>query len=283
MLLNICCALSEGLMDSTTEKRASLSVGPGGRLRWAIPVVAFIFIVLRLISPGLAGRVDFVTVALLVVAAIPWASAYISKISIPGVLEAELRELRQQVQQTQEQAQSASKIAIRSQDTVLFSGAKTDSRTLQKNHSAEHLADLGKQYVDLRRRMPGGSARTAAMDELFGKMLKEATYLGNDWKEHKTWLRNEDAGQQLSAIAYAYAAPDAADISALIDTVESSKQPFVQYWGLRAIQRSLDADSPFSLKDVERLLHLQAALPAGTDRVLLAGSINRTIKSKLHK
>jgi len=245
--------------------------------------VAIVAVILRLVFPALFERIDFIAVALLVIAVVPWIAPYISKISIPGLLEAELRELKEQVQQNKQDVQHASQIVIRSQDKALLSGMESGPDVPKGKHSADNLAKLGSEYVDVRKRMPSGLARTAAMDEIFGRMLKEAAHLGQDWKAHKTWIRSGDAGQQLSAIAYAYAFPTAIDISALVDAVEESKQPFIQYWGLRTIQRALDADSPFSLKDIERLQRIQAALPAGTDRAFLASSINRTIENKLRK
>ncbi|TIY08214.1 MAG: hypothetical protein E5V18_06875 [Mesorhizobium sp.] len=267
-------------MEPSEVSTASPSPTSGRQLRVAITIGALVAILLRLVFPTLFERIDFVTVALLVVASIPWLSPFVSKISIPGVIEAELRELKREFQETKEEVASVSEIALRSQDIVLLSGAEATEDASKQTGSPELLVELAKEYVSIRGSMPSGSLRTSAMDELFGRMLKQASKLGSNWREHIQLLQSGDSGQQLSGIAYAYAFPAATEISALIGAVEDAKQPFVQYWGLRAIQRALEADGPFSVKDVERLQRLPSAFSPGTDRFLMASSIGRSLRQK---
>ncbi|RUV32152.1 hypothetical protein [Mesorhizobium sp. M7A.F.Ca.MR.148.00.0.0] len=119
------------------------------------------------------------------------------------------------------------------------------------------------------------------MDKLFGQMLQEASRLGRNWPQHNEALRSKEAGEQLGAIAYAFAFPEAVDISGLIEAVEIAKQPFVQYWGLRAIQRAMDVGVAYSVKDAGRLRILASAFQAETDRYLIASSISRALEKKI--
>lgn len=253
------------------------------RLRIAITIGALAAVLLRILFPALFERIDSVSVALIIVAVIPWLSPIISKIAIPGLIEAELRDLKQEVQETRDEAASASKIALRSQDLALFSGAEAEQGldTAGRDGSVQSLVALAKNYAAVRGSMPSGPARTAAMDRLFGQMLQEASRLGRNWPGHNEALRSKEAGEQLGAIAYAFAFPEAADVSALIETVENTKQPFVQYWGLRAIQRAVDAGVAYSLRDVERVRTLASAFGSATDRFLIASSISRALEKKL--
>ncbi|MER9407369.1 hypothetical protein NKI36_25385 [Mesorhizobium caraganae] len=248
-------------------------------LQIGITISALIAILLRLIFPTLFERIDFVSVALLVVAAIPWVSPLISKISIPGVIEAELRELKREFEETKEEAASASEIALRSQNIALLSTTEVKDGRSSRGSSAK-LVSLAKEYTAVRASMPGNPLRTSRMDELFGKMVKEARNLGPQWKEYAKLLRSDDGGDQLSGIAYAYAFPAEVEVNVLIDTVENSQQRFVQYWGLRAIQRALDADGLFSVKDAERLHSLPSAFSSGTDRFIIASGISRNLRNK---
>ncbi|RUV93019.1 hypothetical protein EOA75_15380 [Mesorhizobium sp. M1A.F.Ca.IN.022.07.1.1] len=118
------------------------------------------------------------------------------------------------------------------------------------------------------------------MDQLFSEMLQEVGRLGKNWTEHSSALRSADPGQQLGAIAYVFKFPDTSKIGELIDVVENTTQPFVQYWGLRAIQRAVDEGAEYSISDLERLRRVGAIFGSGTDRYLLANSIVRTLDQK---
>ncbi|CAN7576956.1 hypothetical protein [Mesorhizobium sp. LjNodule214] len=251
------------------------------RLRIAITAGALIAVVLRITFPALFERIDSVSVALIVVAIIPWLSPIVSKISIPGLIETELRELKQEVQEAKDEVASASKIALRSQDIALLSGAERGLGATNRDGSVQSLVELAKDYAAVRGNMPSGPARTTAMDKLFGQMLQEAGRLERNWPQHNEALRSKEAGEQLGAIAYAFAFPESVDFSGLIESVEIAKQPFVQYWGLRAIQRAVDVGVEYSVKDVERLRILASAFRSGTDRFLIASSISRALDKKL--
>lgn len=247
-------------------------------LRITITVIALVAILLRITFPTLFERIDSVSVALIVVAVIPWLSPIVSKISIPGLIETELRELKKEVQEAKDDVASAAKIALRSQDVALLSKIETTGDAKQSG-SSQRLIELGQEYVVIRGSMPSGPARTAAMDNHFGEMLQEARRLGKYWPGHEDALRNADAGRQLSAIAYAFAFPEASNISSLIDVVENAKQSFIQYWGLRTIQRAIDADTPYSIKDKERLIKLKNAFRSGTDRFFIISSIAQALEN----
>jgi hypothetical protein len=250
-------------------------------LRISITAGALVAIVLRIAFPTLFERIDSISVALILIAAIPWLSPIISKISIPGLIETELRELKQDVREAKDEVASVSKIAFRSQDIALLSGAERRFEIANRDGSVQRLVELAKEYAAVRGSMPSGPARTAAMDKLFGQMLQEAGRLEGNWPQHNEALRSKEAGEQLGAIAYAFAFPAAVDFSGLIESVEIARQPFVQYWGLRAIQRAVDVGVGYSLKDAERLRILASAFRPGTDRFLIANSISRALDKQL--
>lgn len=262
-------------MDTKLEKSKDVP------LRWILTITAVAAIIVKLFYPPIGDRIDFVTAGLVIVAFIPWASSYISKIAIPGVLEAELRHIKRDVEITKQEAQTASQIARRSQDIVLLHGDGVAADSTIGQTTEDQLSQLGMEYVKCRGEMPGGAIRAAAMDRLFGRMLNVAKIVGPGWEALNAWLQSGDPSKQLPGIAYAYAFSERTDISVMLDVVELSKQPFIQYWGLRAIQRAVDLDVPVNLKDIERLQKIETSLRSGTDRFSLASSINRTIESKL--
>jgi hypothetical protein len=264
------------------ETTRSIDAGsaPERRLRWIILVAALCIIVLRILCPAIFERVDAIAVALLFLAVVPWISVYVSKLSIPGVIEAELRKLEQQVQETREDVASASQMAIRSQDMFLMS-VPAEGLSENRDPSIHELAELGRQYVEARRQMLPGVKRTISLDALFRSMVSSARALGGNLQEPIDWLRSNDAGQQLAAIAYSYAHPGVAEISALLDVVEGSSEAFVQFWGLRGVLSALEAGGRVSPRDLHRLEELMKSVRTGTDRHVMLATIIQIVRSKL--
>jgi len=84
--------------------------------------------------------------------------------------------------------------------------------------------------------------------------------------EVATQLRNADRRARLAAYAYFYANPDPSRIGDLIDAVTTEGTPFGQYWGVRALRRSVQAaPAPLDAPTRHRLEQLATTLEPDTD------------------
>jgi hypothetical protein len=84
--------------------------------------------------------------------------------------------------------------------------------------------------------------------------------------EVATQLRSADRRARMAAYAYLYANPDPIRIGELIDAVTTEGTPFGQYWGVRALRRSVQAVStPIGVPIRRRLEQLATALDPDTD------------------
>lgn len=100
---------------------------------------------------------------------------------------------------------------------------------------AGEVAELAARYEGLRTRMRSGPRRTAAMNELFGRLSVAATRgAGFD---AEAALRSYRAGWRLAGYAHCYVTPRPGLLSALLASVLAEPLPFNQYWGLRALGR----------------------------------------------
>jgi hypothetical protein len=83
-------------------------------------------------------------------------------------------------------------------------------------------------------------------------------------------LSSADAGTRLTAYAYLYAKPNPVALDQLVNTVCGIENtPFGQYWGIRAITRTLEAlndPTTVSTSVKRRLADFCKRLPNGTDR-----------------
>ena len=117
------------------------------------------------------------------------------------------------------------------------------------------------------------------MTSIFRDMLQAANALKDNPDLTKRWLAGDDAGLQLAAIAYAYAFPETLTATCLVEVMMRSKQPFVQQWALRAIQRMVDTYGVAKLSpiDIEQLERYEKRTKPG-DRTAIAASVNRAIR-----
>ncbi|RYG96336.1 MAG: hypothetical protein EON58_12290 [Alphaproteobacteria bacterium] len=248
-------------------------------IRAAITAVFLLAFSLRTAMPDTFSRMDVVSVALLAVAAIPWISEFVGKLSIPGVFEAELRDLRRQLDDTSKQAATAAATAHQAEqnsETLFLASRNTPSAS---KNPEEKLVQLADNYIRDRGSMKSGQPRTMRMTTIFREMVAEAEALGATWPAAREWLKSPDGGKNLAAVAHAFTFPESMPANALLACLENSTQPFVQYWALRALQVSIEELElrQFSAADIERMRSIVANLPENTDRHYLATTINSAI------
>ncbi len=180
-----------------------------------------------------AFHADPFTGAFLLVAVLPWFAPLLKTIKLPGGLEVELRELREELDQTKGAVKSA---AIQAQV-----GAAALSATAGAP-SRERLLALGEKYERIRDSMPSGSTRTGAMTRVLAEMFKEAAGIPD--LEVEPLIASASRGERLAGIAYAHEHPSPERAEMLVGALAGQEDtPFGQYWVLRALRRIAEGDS----------------------------------------
>lgn len=245
-------------------------------VRCAISFAALLLVVIRGMCPSVFAAVDSIALALIAVSVVPWVIGRVSKLSIPGFFEAELKDIKQVAVDALQEARKAG-----TKSEQLFIGSLPPAG--DANGSSEKLKQLAQTYLRTRAEMGSGQARTGRMTTIFRDMVGEAHALGQTWDESLEWLSGDDSGRNLAAIAHAYAFPTEDKLGILLQCVEKSRQPFVQYWGLFAINNIVDASGlrGTSPKIIEILKKLEGSIPSDTDRSDLISNINWKIDSLL--
>ena len=235
-------------------------------------------------------QLDFVALGLVVFAALPWFVAYLEEFEIGG-FKAKLRDISERVENSIETASIARVIVEDFTDSV--SATEASRRRLEllepplassqagnsEEDAKEALQTLSREYVSIRGSMPSGFERTAKMTEIFRQLESAAQGVGTDQTDVPNWLSNEDAGLQLAAIAWLRSHPDKIKPAGLINTVDRSNQPFVQYWALRVLSQHVDQRgiADFAPRDLRRLKKLERQLRQGTDRQFQLRRINKKL------
>lgn len=187
-------------------------------------------------------------------------------IKLPGGLEVELRELREELDQTRGEVKS---VAIQAQvgAAALDSPRRESLKTAADGASISSLRALGAEYERVRGSMPSGSARTDAMTRMVAAMLKQAAALPPDM-DVSALLASQSCGERLVAIAFVHAHPSAQCVSPLVDMLlEVETTPFGQYWALRALHRIAELDAgAFLPNHVEKLRRYRNSQRSDTDR-----------------
>jgi hypothetical protein len=210
--------------------------------------------------------VDAITLALFVVAVIPWLQPIFKTIKLPGGFELTLQELKQEVKNATGAAQSAERKA-----DLAVSGL-TAQATGQPDRGVEsvpeqRMAELSQAYEDIRSKQTAGPTRTQAMTEVIRKMIELAGSLTNFDVDAK--LRSTARGQRLAAYAYLYAKPNPTHLAELVQSVTVLEdKPFGQYWGLQAIGLNVGDLKGRSVPEpvVRDLVAYAKRIPGGTDR-----------------
>src|SRR5262249_34014243 len=132
----------------------------------AISAVAITVLVMRQRFPNFPA--DNITLALVVIAFIPWLGLLFKSLEIKGLgkvefLERKVNRLEQQTNALTENSSLAAGAA-----TILVAG-KAGAVGLEAD-GEKTLLDLAKKYVELRKTMPSGWQRTSELTKVFGQM-----------------------------------------------------------------------------------------------------------------
>lgn len=244
-----------------------------------ISVVALILAGVRLKWPDI--KIDSITLGLMIIAVLPWLAPLFKSVKIPGGWEfvfKEAMEAKQTANEAKGAAESTAKrVELASAGNLPNVVASTADPMRSKEDELQLLVD---KYNEIRETQRSGSARTAAMTDVFRQMIGLAPELKQfNVKKH---LEAKNRGMRLASYAYLYALPNFALLDDLvISVIEVEDKPFGQYWGLEAVakvigNRKLGDLNPLTVEKLQNALLTR--LHSGTDRHFLLSRILRDLK-----
>jgi hypothetical protein len=245
--------------------------------------------IVRLARPDLT--IDTITLVLIAIAAIPWLGHIIESFELPGGPKVTYRKLEQRIADQDEkiaQAQGAAKSAEAQAGTVLSSitANPPSNRHEQIDASPERdMAELIAAYEEIRRTRRAGTGRTAAMTDIVSRMLPVAGAGAVDVPRALA----ADGGRRLAAYITLFARPDPALLDDLVRSISERElgddrrfaaQPFEQYWGLKAVRKTLESIDPYDVSPVtrDRLIALRDQIDPSTDRYFEASQLLKVIE-----
>lgn len=254
-----------------------------------ITVGCVVLAIVRLARPDLT--IDTITLVLIAIAAIPWLGQIIESFELPGGPKVTYRKLEQRIaaqDQKIAQAQGAARSAEAQAGTVLSSiTANPPPQRMQgKNTASEStIAGLVAAYDEIRRTQKAGSGRTAALTDIVARMLPLA---GNGEADIAHGLTG-DGGERLAAYVALFAHPDPTLLDALVRSVSAPQpgntrrfvaQPFEQYWGLKAVRKTLESMDPNDVSPMtrDRLVELHDRIDPSTDRYFEATQLLKLLE-----
>jgi hypothetical protein len=243
----------------------------------------------RLARPDLT--IDTITLVLIAIAAIPWLGHVIESFELPGGPKVTYRKLEQRLaaqDQKIAQAQGAARSAEAQAGTVLSSITATPppaQGAIAGVTRESALADLIAAYDEIRRTRKAGTGRTTAMTDIVSRMLPLAGSGAIDIANGLT----ADGGARLAAYIALFAKPDPAHLDALVRSVSAPEpgdarrfavQPFEQYWGLKAVRKTLESMDPREVSTAtrDRLIALRDQIDPSTDRYFEASQLLKVIE-----
>lgn len=216
--------------------------------------------VAHLVAPDL--KIDNVTVALLVIAIVPWLRDLFTSIELPGGLRVEFRDVEQRIEAAEAMA-----------DAALVAGGEGAGAT-DDPEALEDVRRLAAEYLSVRGSMRAGSARTQRMNGIFARLVRATQRIADP--ELDDWLMSSDGGLRLAAYARLYAVPDDSVLEILADAVTKEPFPFGQYWGIRALDKVVDLVGPENVRS-SVVRRLEDCRPSGADRAHLLDRLLRKI------
>lgn len=247
--------------------------GVNFRLVFAAAMIAMALITMFPTVIGLE-KVEIVSISLVLLAFLPWLSTFLSEFSAGGIT-LKLREIEKKIETVAEQQ-------VRTDDQLMQSAtdSQTNARKPQSTKvQSQNLETLAQKYIKTRASLPSSSTRTSKMTEIFVEMRAASKVAGPNWGQEELWIAADDPGKNLAAVAYLNAYLEKVKPTQLIDLVERTSQPFVQYWALRTVNSYVQANGSknFSASDAKRLKALEGSLGPSVDRGILVRSINRDL------
>ena len=226
----------------------------------SVSLLALGVAVAHLVAPDL--KIDNVTVALLVIAVVPWLRELFTSIELPGGLRVEFRDVEQRIEAVEAMA-----------DAALVGGGEGTGGT-DDPAALEDVRRLAAEYRAVRADMRAGSARTQRMNGIFARLVRTTQRLATP--ELADWLASSDGGLRLAAYARLYAVPDAAALRSLADAVTDEPLAFGQYWGIRALDKVVDLVGPDEVPS-QVVRRLEDCRPNGADRAHLLNRLTEKI------
>jgi hypothetical protein len=183
---------------------------------------------------------------------------------------------RRLARQANQRSLQAAEDAIDAKEGLKAATAGTELVAPEERDVAEQMdpriAELAADYNQVRYTMPSGAARTRRMENIVESMIDRFQVLGPP--DVQALVKSRDRGLRLAAIAAAYAWPNGGQVPALVEAAVTPDKPFNEYWALKALAKSLDADPrSLSSEDRQRLLDRLRTLPSGADRAQVLRSI----------
>ncbi len=147
------------------------------------------------------------------------------------------------------------------------------------------MADLIAAYDEVRRTQKPGTGRSAAMTDIVARMLPMA---GSGEVDITRGLTGK-GGERLAAYIGLFARPHPAHLDALVRSVSAPEpgnarrfaaQPFEQYWGLKAVPKTLESMDPRDVPPVthDRLIALRDQIDPSTDRYFEATQLLKLLE-----
>ena len=211
-------------------------------------------------------KLDTTSLALLLVALIPWLQPIFKTIKLPGGFEVTMQELKQEVRAAAGAAQSAERKADLAVSTIVPAADSNELRH-ERVHGTPPLERLSQSYEQIRSEQKSGTTRTQAMTAIVREMIQVAQNLPET--DIAPLLRSQRAGDRLAGYAYLYAKPNPALLSQVVYSVTSLEdKPFGEYWGLQAIGRNLTSSptQTFPESVIRDLVAYSSRVQQGTDR-----------------
>ena len=236
-------------------------------LKIVVPLVALAIAAIHALTPD-APKVDAITLALVVIALLPWLGSLIESLKY-GDLEIKLRQAEAKADEAKGAAESARRLALgqtenKTQNAVGGAAAVTH---LAAPPTIDEMERLATEYVQTRKSNAPGDYRTGLMTEIIHRMMAVAS--GVKEEAILPWLKDPDHARRLAAYAYLYARPNFAHVEELLESVANRQNPpFAQYWGIMALQKVIGARGPakMSVTTISGLKALLRTLKPGTDR-----------------
>jgi len=246
------------------------------RLQVIVTVAALAIVSVHHFWP--AFHADAFTATFLLVAVLPWLGPLLKSIKLPGGLEVELRELREEIDQTKGAVASAT---IRAQvGAATVSGSRGQSSLVEEHGTRASLLALGTEYERVRDSSPEGWARTESMSQVLARMFREADSIRE--LDIVPLLASTSRGERLAGIAYAHQHPSAEEARPLVTALSKGEDtPFGQYWILRVLRRIAEVSPSAFGEDLRRILRTyRDSLTSGTDRHYEVTQLLRDIASQ---
>lgn len=230
------------------------------RICVTVSIIAVTVAVAHLIWPNL--KIDFVTVLLLVIAALPWLRGIVASVDVPTLGSVKFRELQE-------------KAAVRERQEVdeAVRAISTVGDDVPQDEKLSKIYELADKYEEARENMSSGYVRTASMGKIARDILSlmpvPSYHPGDD-------LHSSRSGHRLVAYLSFMARADCDQADELIRALtEREGIPYNQSWALRALGRIIDTHGSgcVSGKGIARLKGMRDGLKPGLDRQLLLATL----------